>query len=114
MRELDLSQLVSFLIVFNLRTRSGHRQVIDAIKLGFKPSLLLFTERAISISDDSSSRRNIKQELFDIINDNIGLNIDSVNIQEVTEDVMKSITDTVSNQGINLYLLLDNLISSFI
>ena len=83
----------------------GHRQVIDAIKLGQKPSFILYTDRAISVANDSSSTRNIKSELFDVINDSIDSqhnsdNSDTVSIQEVSEEIMKSITDTVSNQGI--------------
>ena len=84
----------------------GHRQVIDAIKLGLKPSFILYTERAISSANDSSSTRDIKSELFDVINESSISSIDNqhnsdtVSIQEVSEEIMKSITDTVSNQGI--------------
>ena len=85
----------------------GHRQVIDAIKLGLKPSFILYTERAIFSANDSSSTRDIKSELFDVINDSSINRIDSqhhgsdtASIQEVSEEIMKSITDTVSNQGI--------------
>lgn len=101
----------------------GHRQVLDAIKSGLKPQIVLYTDRAVvntqaTDSQSCSGIRNkgnhnmiasepstfitttvsVHKQLSQVIND-LRRNDPSL-VSQVTEEVMKSMVDTMSNQGV--------------
>ena len=104
----------------NLVKLEGHRQVLDAIKNGFIPQLILYTDKAISnanniittskmsINSATGTETNYHQQLMDILTnyENVFLSQSSSamstypQINQVTEEIMKSLVDTVTNQGV--------------
>lgn len=78
----------------NMIKLEGHRQVIDALRLGFIPSCVMFCQRALDAKDQSTSAV-LKQELSEALS-----TCDPNGIVEVSESIMSDICDTVSNQGI--------------
>jgi TrmH family RNA methyltransferase len=70
----------------------GHRQIIDAVQNGLNPKIILYTFRSI---DEAIKGNKIHQELYQILK---SCQPDIVN--EVTEPLMQSISNTVTNQGV--------------
>ena len=89
----------------------GHRQILDAIKNGLIPHVILYTERAITSIEKNdkidktikTTTENVHHELSQII-----LNFskassssqNNVSVSQVSDDVMKTLVDTVNNQGV--------------
>jgi tRNA G18 (ribose-2'-O)-methylase SpoU len=88
----------------------GHRQVIDAINYGLAPKLIVYTSRALPVTEILEKDFPLSKKAYDGIQ-NIGpeIDVELLNVlqtcdnsiqYQVTESVMRSITDTVNNQGI--------------
>lgn len=70
----------------------GHRSIIDAIHNGLMPKYIFITNKAF----DAPMGRELEKALKGL----------DVNVDEISDGMMRSITETVTNQGaIHLYII---------